>query len=65
MEHTISKFADDTNLGGVVCILEGRTAVQRDWSIRIRLMKWADKRLMRFSMKRHKVLHLEWNSFMK
>lgn len=64
MERTLSRFADDTKLGGAVRTLEGSTAVQRDVNSKNRLKKQADKKLLRFSMNKHKVLHLGWSSFM-
>ena len=53
-ESTISKFADDTKLGGVADTLEGCAAIQRDLN---RLEKWADKNLIK-----SKVLRLGRNN---
>jgi len=56
---TLSKFADDIKLTGVVDMPEGQDAVQRDL---YKLMKWACVNLMKFSMAKCKVLHLGWSS---
>jgi len=54
IEHTLSKFADNTKLCGAVSTPEGSHAVQRHLN---RLERWAWENLIRFSKAMRKVLH--------
>jgi len=58
-ECTLSKFANDSKLCGVVDTLEGRDAIQRDLD---RLERWTCVNSVTFNKAKCKVLHESWDS---
>ncbi|GAB0176165.1 mitochondrial enolase superfamily member 1 [Grus japonensis] len=59
IKRTLSRFANDTKLCGVVEMLEGRDAIQRDLD---RLERWARANRMKFNKAKYKVLHVGWRN---
>ena len=53
-EHTLSRFANDTELCGAVSTLEGRDLD--------RLERWVHVNFMKFSKAKCKILHLGWGN---
>ena len=59
MERTLSKFADDTKVQGVVDTLESRARIQSDLD---KLEDCTKRNLVSVNKDKCKVLHLGWNN---
>ncbi|GAB0178811.1 mitochondrial enolase superfamily member 1 [Grus japonensis] len=59
VQHALSKFADDTKLGGMADMPESCDAIQRNHN---KLEKWANRHLPKFNKWKYKVLHLGRNN---
>uniref|UniRef100_A0A8C4Y200 Macro domain-containing protein n=1 Tax=Gopherus evgoodei TaxID=1825980 RepID=A0A8C4Y200_9SAUR len=59
IDSTLTKFADDTKLGGVASALEDRIKIQNDPD---KLEKWSEVNRMKFNKDKCKVLHLARNN---
>ena len=61
IESILSKFADDTKLGGVVDTPEGCAGIQQDTD---RMESWAGRNLVKFNKNKCRVLNLGRNNHM-